>query len=102
MDDLVALEAADLEKDRRKEQPAKMAEQAFKKAKAAGVPFVFGSGATSAEVPHGKQADQFAYFMKWGMTTREALQMAFLPTARMLNYDWVNRSAALRKASSPI
>ena len=75
----------------------KMAEQAFKKARAAGVPFVFGSGATSADVPHGKQADQFAYFIKWGMTPLQALQMAFLPTARMLNYNWVDSIGSVEK-----
>ena len=97
VDDLVGLEAADLKRTGGKNSRLKMAEQAFKKAKAAGVPFVFGSGATSADVPHGKQADQFAYFMKWGMTTREALLMPFLPTARMLNYDWVNHIGSVEK-----
>ncbi len=97
VDDLVALEPADLRRTGGRNSRLKMAEQAFKKAKAAGVPFVFGSGATSADVPHGKQADQFAYFMKWGMTTREALQMAFLPTARMLNYDWVSQIGSVEK-----
>src|SRR4030095_14241554 len=86
VDDLVALEPADLKKTGGRNSRLKMAEQAFKKAKAAGVTFVFGSGATSADVPHGKQADQFAHFVKWGLTTREALQMAFLPTATTLNY----------------
>jgi imidazolonepropionase-like amidohydrolase len=88
VDDLVALEERDLRRTGGKNSRLKMAQQAFNKARAAGVPFVFGSGATSAEVPHGKQADQFPHFVKWGMTTREALQMAFLPTAAMLNYDW--------------
>ena len=97
VDDLVGLEAADLKRTGGKNSRLKMAEQAFKKAKAAGVPFVFGSGATSADVPHGKQADQFAYFMKWGMTTREALLMPFLATARMLNYDWVNHIGSVEK-----
>ncbi len=97
VDDLVGLEAADLKRTGGKNSRLKMAEQAFKKAKAAGVPFVFGSGATSADVPHGKQADQFAYFIKWGMTAREALLMPFLPTARMLNYDWVNQIGSLEK-----
>jgi imidazolonepropionase-like amidohydrolase len=74
-----------------------MAEQAFKKARAAGVPFVFGSGATSADVPHGKQADQFPYFLKWGMTPTQAVQMPFLPTAAMLNYNWVDRIGSVEK-----
>ena len=97
VDDLVALEPADLRRTGGKNSRLKMAEQAFKKAKAAGIPFVFGSGATSADVPHGRQADQFAYFIKWGMTTREALQMAFLPTAKMLNYDWVKQIGSIEK-----
>jgi imidazolonepropionase-like amidohydrolase len=97
VDDLVGLEPADLKRTGGKNSRLKMAEQAFKKAKAAAIPFVFGSGATSADVPHGRQADQFAYFIKWGMTTREALQMAFLPTARMLNYDWVNAIGSVEK-----
>jgi len=97
VDDLVALEAGDLKITGGKNSRLKMAEQAFKKARAAGVPFVFGSGATSADVPHGKQADQFAYFIKWGMTPMQALQMAFLPTARMLNYNWVDRIGSVEK-----
>ena len=97
VDDLVALEAADLKRTGGRNSRLKMAEQAFKKAYGAGVPFVFGSGATSADVPHGKQADQFAYFIKWGMTTADALKMAFLPTASMLNYDWADRIGSIEK-----
>ena len=97
IDDLVALEPADLKRTGGRNSRLKMAEQAFRKARAAGVTFVFGSGATSADVPHGRQADQFAYFVKWGLTTREALQMAFLPTATMLNYNWVNQIGSVEK-----
>jgi imidazolonepropionase-like amidohydrolase len=97
VDDLVALEEGDLKTTGGKNSRLKMAEQAFKKARAAGVTFVFGSGATSADVPHGKQADQFAYFIRWGMTPTQALQMAFLPTARMLNYNWVDRVGSIEK-----
>ena len=66
----------------------KLMEQAFRKAHTAGIPIVFGSGATSVRIPHGKQADQFAYYVKWGMTPAQALQSAYLPAARMLNYGW--------------
>jgi len=97
IDDLVGLEAADLKRTGGRNSRLKMAEQAFRKARAAGVTFVFGSGATSADVPHGRQADQFAYFVKWGLTPREALQMAFLPTATMLNYNWVSQIASIEK-----
>jgi imidazolonepropionase-like amidohydrolase len=97
VDDLVALEASDLKVTGGKNSRLKMAEQAFKRARAAGVTFVFGSGATSADVPHGKQADQFAYFIKWGMTPTQALQMPYLPTAKMLNYNWVDRIGSIEK-----
>ena len=97
VDDLVALEPADLKKTGGRNSRLKMAEQAFKKAHAAGVPFVFGSGATSADVPHGKQADQFAWFIKWGMERVDALKMPFLPTARMLNYNWESQIGSLEK-----
>src|SRR4029434_5860471 len=97
VDDLVALEEGDLKTTGGKNSRLKMAEQAFRKARAAGVTFVFGSGATSADVPHGKQADQFAYFVKWGLTSREALQIAFLPTASMLNYNWVSQIGSVEK-----
>jgi imidazolonepropionase-like amidohydrolase len=97
IDDLVGLEAADLKRTGGRNSRLKMAEQAFRKARAAGVTFVFGSGATSADVPHGKQADQFAYFVKWGLPVREALQMAFLPTAAMLNYNWVTQIGSVEK-----
>ena len=97
IDDLVGLEAADLKRTGGRNSRLKMAEQAFRKARAAGVTFVFGSGATSADVPHGKQADQFAYFVKWGLSTREALLMPFLPTATMLNYNWVTQIGSVEK-----
>src|SRR6266849_2251412 len=51
-------------------------------------PHLRGTGATSPAIPHGKQANQFAYFTKWGMTSAQALQTAFMPAAQMLNYDW--------------
>ena len=50
----------------------------------------------SAEIPHGKQAGQFAYFIKWGMTPVDVLKVAFLPTARMLNY-WVDQIGSIEK-----
>src|ERR1044071_3246291 len=97
VDDLVGLEASDLRKTGGRNSRLKMAEQAFRKARAAGVPFVFGSGATSADVPHGKQADQYAYFVKCGLTTGEVLQLAFPPTATKLNYNWVSQIASIEK-----
>jgi imidazolonepropionase-like amidohydrolase len=88
VDDLVSLEPGDLKTTSGKNSRLRMGEQAFRKARAAGVPIVFGSGATSATIPHGIGADQFVYFVKWGMTAAQALQTAYLPAATMLNYHW--------------
>ena len=86
LDDLLALEKEDLAETGGRNSRMKLAEQAFKRAVAAGVPIVFGSGATSAEIPHGKQANQFAYYAKWGLTPAQALQTSFINAAHMLNY----------------
>ena len=86
LDDLIGLEKEDLEATGGRNSRLKLAEQAFKRAIAAGVTIVFGSGATSPEIPHGKQANQFAYFVKWGMTPAQALQTSYMNGAHMLNY----------------
>ena len=98
LDDLIALEKDDLRDTGGKNSRLRMAEQAFKKAVAAGIPIVFGSGATSAAIPHGKQGDQFKYFAKWGMTAAQALQTAYMPAANMLNYDWVTQVGSIEKS----
>ena len=97
VDDLVALEAPDLRDTGGRNSRLKLLEQAFRKALAAGVTMVFGSGATSPAIPHGKQGNQFAYFTKWGMTPAQALQTAFLPAAQMLNYNWDNQIGSIDK-----
>ena len=97
VDDLVSLEAGDLKRTGGKNSRLRMAEQAFRKARAAGVPIVFGSGATSATIPHGIGADQFPYYAKWGMSPAQALQTAYLPAATMLNYNWVEQIGSVEK-----
>jgi imidazolonepropionase-like amidohydrolase len=97
LDDLIGLEKEDLKATGGRNTRLRLAEQAFKKAFAAGVPIVFGSGATSPSIPHGPQADQFKYYAKWGMTPAQALQTAYLPAARMLNYDWVDHIGTIEK-----
>jgi imidazolonepropionase-like amidohydrolase len=97
VDDLVSLEAGDLKRTGGKNSRLRMAEQGFRKARAAGVPIVFGSGATSATIPHGIGADQFPYYAKWGMTPAQALQTAYLPAATMLNYNWVEHIGSVEK-----
>jgi imidazolonepropionase-like amidohydrolase len=97
IDDLLALDAGDLKITGGRNSRFRMAEQSFKKARAAGVPIIFGSGATSAAIPHGKQGNQFAYYVRWGMTPAQAVQMPFLTTAAMLNYNWVDKIGSVEK-----
>jgi imidazolonepropionase-like amidohydrolase len=86
LDDLIALEKEDLDATGGRNSRLKLAEQAFRRAIAAGVPIVFGSGATSPAIPHGTQGNQFELYRKWGMTAEQSLQTAFMNAARMLNY----------------
>jgi len=97
VDDLVALERADLRETGGRNSRLKLLEQAVKRATAAGIPIVFGSGATSVAIPHGKQAGQFAYYAKWGLTPAQSLQTAYLAAARMLNYDWEKDIGTIEK-----
>jgi len=97
VDDLVALEEPDLKETGGRNSRLKLLEQAFRKAVAAGVTIAFGSGATSPAIPHGKQANQFAYYQKWGITPAQSLQTAYLPAARMLNYDWEKHIGSIEK-----
>jgi imidazolonepropionase-like amidohydrolase len=97
VDDLIALEKGDLRDTGGRNSRLKLLEQAFKRAIAAGVTIVFGSGATSPAIPHGSQANQFSFYAKWGLTPAQSLQTAYLPAARMLNYDWENHIATIEK-----
>lgn len=97
IDDLIALEKEDMQATGGRNSRMKLAEQAFRRALAAGVTIVFGSGATSAAIPHGKQGNQFGFFVKWGMKPAQAIQTAYLPAARMLNYNWENQIASIEK-----
>jgi imidazolonepropionase-like amidohydrolase len=76
-----------------------MAVLTFQKLLKAGVPLVFGSGAVAGDgaFPHGRQADQFAYMVKWGMTPAQALQSTFIGAANVLNFNWANRVGTLEK-----
>jgi imidazolonepropionase-like amidohydrolase len=97
LDDLIVLEAEDRILSGGRLTRFDMAERTFKKVLAARVPLPFGSGAVPGRIPHGRQADQFAYFVKWGMTPAQALQTALLTAANVLNYDWADRVGSLEK-----
>jgi imidazolonepropionase-like amidohydrolase len=97
VDDLIALEKGDLAATDGRNSRLKMLEQAVRRAVAANVPIVFGSGATSEHIPHGRQADQFAFYARWGMGPVKALQTAFLPAAQLLNYNMENEIGSIEK-----
>ncbi len=89
--DLVGLEPADLRESGGTSSRLRLAAAAFRKALAAGIPLPFASGAVGDRHLHGRQAEQFAYYVKWGATPAQALQMAFRVAAGVLNYDWSGR-----------
>ena len=97
LDDLIGLDESDRRLTGGKTSRLAMGELTFRKLLAAGVPSPFGSGAVPERYPHGKQANQFAYFVKWGMTPAQALQTAFLTAANVLNYGWSDRVGSLEK-----
>jgi len=97
LDDLISLEPGDLKITGGKTSRLRMTERSFKKAMAAGVPLPFGSGVTSAEIPHGKQGDQFALMVKWGMSPAQALNTALTVAAPYLNYGWADRVGTLEE-----
>jgi imidazolonepropionase-like amidohydrolase len=97
LDDLIGLEKEDLEATGGRNSRLKLAEQAYRRAIAAGVTIVFGSGATSPAIPHGKQANQFAYYVKWGLTPTKALQTAYMNAAHMLNYGIEKEIGSIEK-----
>jgi imidazolonepropionase-like amidohydrolase len=97
IDDLLGLEAADRKLTGGKTSRLAMGELSFKKLLAAGVPLPFGSGAVPIAYPHGRQADQFPYLVKWGMTPAQALQSACLVAAKVLNYGWADRVGSIEK-----
>src|SRR5712691_10901729 len=79
------LEEKDLKGSRGEYTRFALTEMSFKRLVAAGVKEVFGSGAYT--VGHGAQAFQFSYYVKWGMTPAQALQMATVNAAESLNFD---------------
>jgi imidazolonepropionase-like amidohydrolase len=76
-----------------------MMELTFKKLLKAGVPGPFGSGAVAGDgaFPHGRQADQFAMMVKWGMTPAQALRTTFIEAPKALNYNWADRIGTIEK-----
>jgi len=59
--------------------------QNFRKAYDAGVSIVFGTD--SGVYPHGMNAIQFRYMVKWGMTEMETIKSATAVAARVMQWD---------------
>ena len=95
--DLVGLEPGDLKESGGKTSRLRMAAASFRKALAAGVPLPFASGAVGERGLHGRQAAQFKYYVEWGATPAQALQMAFQGAAGVLNYGWSDRVGTIEK-----
>jgi imidazolonepropionase-like amidohydrolase len=89
------LEEKDLKGSRGKYTRFALTEMSFKRLVAAGVKEVFGSGAYT--VGHGAQAFQFSYYVKWGMTPAQALQMATVNAAESLNFDLGKQIGSIEK-----
>ncbi|HUI42814.1 MAG TPA: amidohydrolase family protein, partial [Terriglobia bacterium] len=77
----------DLEATGGKTSRARIHEVSFKKALAAHLKIAFGTDA--GPFPHGTQAKEFAYLVKFGMTPEEAIQAATVRAAELM--DWQGR-----------
>lgn len=78
-----------LRKDR---EIAEVQRQGFKKAHQAGVKMVYGTDA--GVYPHGENAKQFAFMVKYGMTPLQAIQSATINSAKALGIDDIGRVSA--------
>ena len=66
--------------------------ETFQKAVKGGVKMVFGTDA--AVFPHGLNAKQFSYMIKWGMTPMQAIQSASINAADLLG--WKDRIGSIK------
>ena len=97
IDDLLDLDKPDLAESGGRNSRLKFMEAAFRRAHAGGVEIAFGSGVSDPQIPHGKQADQFKWFLKWGMTPVEALRTTYIAAPRVLNYHWDRQIGTIEK-----
>ncbi len=72
----------------------------FRKAVKAGVPIAYGTD--SGVYPHGDNARQFAYMVRYGMTPLQAIQSATLASARLLGQEKNLGSISIGKAADII
>ena len=70
---------------RKNDETTEAQRQGFKKAVAAGVKIAFGTDA--GVYPHGDNARQLPYMVRWGMTPMQAVQSATIVAARLIGWD---------------
>jgi imidazolonepropionase-like amidohydrolase len=70
---------------RKNRETTEIQRQGFSRAVRAGVRIAFGTD--SGVYPHGENARQFAYMVRYGMTPMQAIQSATINAARLLGHD---------------
>lgn len=70
---------------RKNDETTEAQRQGFKKAVAADVKIAFGTDA--GVYPHGENARQLPYMVRWGMTPLQAVQSATIVAARLIGWD---------------
>jgi imidazolonepropionase-like amidohydrolase len=70
---------------RKNDETTEAQRQGFRKAVAAGVKIAFGTDA--GVYPHGDNARQLPYMVRWGMTPMQAIQSATINAARLIGWD---------------
>lgn len=81
----ITVEQEDLKESDGMVSRASVHEISFKKALAAGIKIAFGTDA--GPFPHGTQAKEFEYMVKYGMTPLQAIQAATINAAEMMDYS---------------
>jgi imidazolonepropionase-like amidohydrolase len=100
VEDLIGHEKEDLAASQGKASRIALAAAAVKLAHAAGLEMAFGSGATDlpwGDIPHGKQANQFKWFVDQGLSPVEALRLTYVGSAHTLNYHMENQIGTIEK-----
>ena len=85
---------------RKNDETTEAQRQGFRKAVAAGVKIAFGTDA--GVYPHGLNARQLPYMVKWGLTPMQALQAATINSATLIGWQNTTGSIAAGKSADII